>query len=141
MNKVSLSGIIEYQYYDSYKKIKLVQPDGYKIDLIWRFSELVECLPSLTKLNISYWVSDTPKPLEEIMEQYLRQLYGVAEVGYSSEYYAYSEWTDGYYEISTLTIGGHDLFLELSSHEGKFLFLEIGFEDLKRKNVKKRSKH
>ena len=57
MYKITLSGIIEKGYNNSFHTIKLIQEDGYKIDLVGRFQEAIQSVNNIS-VQVSYWLSD-----------------------------------------------------------------------------------
>jgi len=131
MKTIELSGIIKFEY-DNWNKVKLLQEDGYKIDLVNRFSEIKESYPN-SKFQINYWLSDKICTKDEIVEGLLQKLYGFIEAGYEQEDYHYSSWTNGTDYNTTLKIGGHNLDIELIDEEDRFMILEINVEDTKNK--------
>lgn len=60
---IEFSGLIEYGYsygmeiLPSFQKIKLLQPNNYKIDLISRFEEINESFNYQCKVKANYWIS------------------------------------------------------------------------------------
>jgi len=129
MKKIELSGIIEFVKASwKWEKIKLTQPDGYKIDLVSRFAEAVDNYPGV-KVQVNYWISDKPCTKSEMTEGVLRKLVGAIESEYTSYDFQYSSWTsDTAYETG-LTVGGHDLFTELKQSDGKYLIIELNFSE------------
>ena len=125
MTKFSLSGIIKYEHPElKFEKIKLIQDDGYKIDLIGRFQELKESHPPL-KIQVNYFISEKPCSLEEAKKRWLAKISGALKAEYNSEEYHYSKWSYGIDYESNLKIGGHSLFDELRQYENKFLILKM----------------
>lgn len=128
MITVELKGRIEKGCTDSWQTIKLVQEDGYKIDLVGRFKEATESFPNM-EIQVGYYLSDDVCTKEEILEGFLKKLFGSVDASYEANVYAYSSWTTGTYYDTNLTIGGHDLFLELNSEEGRFILIELNFKE------------
>lgn len=128
MKTITLSGIIKYEY-DTWDKIKLIQEDGYKIDLVSRFQEAIESFGK-SEVQVNYWISDKPCTKNEMLEGWLRQLYGAAEAEYQANGYAYSSWTSGTDYDTELSVGGHNLHRELREHGDKFIIIELNFKDL-----------
>ena len=124
---IELKGIIKYDWPDNWQTIKLVQEDGYKIDLVGRFKEAIESFPNM-EFQVNYYLSNKPCTKEEILEGFLKKLFGAIDASYEANGYYYSSWTSGTEYDTNLTIGGHDLFTELKNEEGKFLFLELNFK-------------
>lgn len=123
---IELSGKIEIEW-DDWCKIKLVQEDGYKIDLVSRFKEAVESFPNC-KVQVNYYLSDTPCTKDEMVEGFLKKLYGHPEASYTQSSYRYSSWTSGTDYDTNLTVGGHDLARELYNEADKFIILELNFQ-------------
>lgn len=128
MKTFTFSGFISVGYNEDYQKISLVQDDGSGIDLISRFQEIQKWLHN-KEVQVNYWISKTKKTKDEMLEGWLKKLYGIIDADYESEEYHYSSYTRGTYNNSTLKIGGHDLFLELESKEGKYIIFEINYKD------------
>src|SRR5690349_6208376 len=123
---IELSGIIKKEW-DDWDKIKLVQSDGYKIDLVSRFREAIESYPN-KKVQVNYWLSDKPCTKNEMTENFLKKLYGSAEAEYEKNYYRYSSWTSGTDYDTVLSVGGHNLYYELANEDGRFIILELNFQ-------------
>lgn len=125
---VEIEGRIELGWIDSWETIKLVQEDGYKIDLVGRFKEAIESFPKCD-IQVDYYLADNVSTKEEILEGFLKKLYGNVEASYEAIEYAYSSWTAGTDHDTNLTIGGHDLFRELANEDGRFILLELNFKE------------
>lgn len=128
MITVELKGRIEKGSTDSWETIKLVQEDGYKIDLVGRFKEAIESFPNL-EIQVGYYLSDNVCAKEEILEGFLKKLFGSVDASYEANRYSYSSWTNGTNYDTNLTIGGHDLFRELNNEEGRFILIELNFKE------------
>ena len=129
MKKIELSGKISWDNGGSYfDKIKLIQPDEYKIDLVGRLNEAIGSYTGTT-FGIRYYISDKPCSLLEASVWFLRQMIGDMEADYSAEEYNYSEHTNGVNYNTSLKVCGHDLFSELCKKLGKYLCLEITIHD------------
>ena len=128
MVTIEIKGKIEKGYTDSWETIKLVQEDGYKIDLVGRFKEATESFPKCD-VQVGYYLADNVCSKNEILEGFLKKLYGSVEASYEANAYAYSSWTSGTDYDTNLTIGGHDLFRELANEEGRFILLELNFKE------------
>lgn len=129
-----MSGIIEFSKH-KFEKIKLVQPDGFKIDLVNRFNECLESYRNVS-YQISFWLSDTPCTKDEMLEEYIRKMFGDISAKYESNDYSYSEYTHCTDYDTILKIGNHDLLNELIDKQGKFIIFEINiFETIT--NIKK----
>ena len=123
---IELSGVIGIDWGDWYQ-IKLIQDDGYKIDLVSRFKEAAESFPNC-KVQVNYYLSDAPCTKDEMVEAFLKTLYGHPEAGYTQSSYRYSSWTSGTDYDTNLSIGGHDLARELYNEADKFIILELNFQ-------------
>ena len=122
--KCFLSGVIESgSVFSEWDTIKLVQPNGYRIDLVLRLQEWVGSYGQ--KVSIRYWVTDKPVSLDQAPEGFIRSLGGSASVALDSNEYSYSEVTSGVDYDTELKVGGHDLFKELQGKVSKHLWLEI----------------
>jgi hypothetical protein len=130
MYKITLSGIIEKGYADSFPTIKLIQEDGYKIDLVGRFREAIQSVNNIS-VQVSYWLSDKRCTKNEMTEEWLKKISGYATAEYEASSYQYSSWTSGTDYDTVLKIGNHDLLVELQGQEGKFIILELNLKDHK----------
>lgn len=129
MKTIQLQGIIKFEY-NTWNKLKLIQPDGYKIDVVDRFKEAKESFPK-SKFQVNYWLFNNPCTKDEILEGFLRKLYGDISADYESNNYCYSSYSSGTYFDTTLQIGGHNLISELSSEQDRFIFIELNIDDVK----------
>lgn len=134
MNKLTLSGIIHiptprYSEFTNWHKLKLIQPDAYQIDMISRISEFLEFWDSLGKsfkVQVNYWISPAWCTPKEAQEEFLKDLFGSAEAGYKTTYYTTSAYACEEIDYDSIfKVGKHDLFLELSAHQGKHVIMEI----------------
>lgn len=123
---MELSGTIKYEW-DDFEKIVLVQEDGYKIDLVSRFCEIKNSFPN-KPVQVGYYISNTVKSRDEMVEGFLKTLYGGLSADYERDDYAYSSWTQGTDFNTYLLIGGHSLFAELREEEGNFIVIEINLK-------------
>lgn len=128
MITLELKGRIEKGWTDNWQTIKLVQKDGYKIDLVGRFKEATESFPNM-EIQVGYYLSDNVCTKEEILEGFLKKIFGSVDVSYEFNEYAYSSWSTGKDYDTNLTIGGHDLFTELKNEEGRFILIELNFKE------------
>ncbi len=121
---ITLSGTITYGYsFDNWNSLKLKQEDGYLIDLISRFNEIVNSFGKT--MDIKYYLAHQLTTKEEIKENWLKSIFGDVTAEYQSNEYNYSEYTQGVDYDSELMISGHNLHNELRLHEGKYIILEI----------------
>lgn len=128
MKTVTLSGFIKIDWSGSWQTIKLVQEDGYKIDLINRFKEAIESYNN-SQVQVNYYLSDKACTKNEMLEGFLKKLYGYVEAEYEKNDYCYSSWTSGTDYDTTLKVGGHNLLSELSEEDGRFMIIELNFKD------------
>lgn len=77
-------------------------------------------------LSVRYFVSKEARPVEEMKEEWILKLCGYGDARYDMYYSEYTGylWTDDIFSV-----GGHDLNTELSFQEGKYLWLEIKYDD------------
>lgn len=127
MKTVDLSGTIKFDSDDG-EKIYLVNGQ-HETNLVEEFEEAVTENGNQVQLN--YWISDTPCTKEQMIEGWLKKLYGVIET--DCEEIFQGSWTFenastvGYDRYYKLQIGGHNLFDELSEQDGRFIILELNF--------------
>lgn len=74
------------------------------------------------QVSLRYFISDTEKSKDELLENLIKQISGDSEAEYNSRY---SDLTGYLWTDQNLKIGGHDVLAEISSYEGKFIHLEI----------------
>ena len=127
MKKVTISGVIKSVWPDSFKSIKLVQKDGYMIDLVGRAKEASESYIGYS-VQVSYYLSDEVCTKNEMVEGWLKTISGAIEADYKTSSYRYSSWTHGTDYDTILNIGRHDLFSELNGQEGMFVIIEFNFK-------------
>lgn len=127
MKTFDFSGFVKFDY-DTYDKIKLTQPDGFKIDLVSRFSEIKDSYPNI-KLQVNYWLSDSECTKDKMTENFLSKLFGDLSADYEAHEYCYSSWSSGTDYDTVLSIGGYDLYRELKDKEGQFLIIEVNVLD------------
>lgn len=125
MKQISLSGIIKIETPDNFTRIKLLQPDGLKIDLISRFQEAIQSFNS--SVQVGYYLSDRPCTKQEMQEGFLENISGSVNADYEANEYRYSSWTHGCDYDSVLKIGGHDLYSELMQEQDRFIIIELNF--------------
>ncbi len=124
MKSIEISGVIQFEHKTNWDKIKLVQEDGYKIDLVTRLAEIIESF-DLKPFQLSYFISPERETKRELIEKHLMHLSGYMEAEYTEDHYAYSEYTQGTDHNTELKIGGHDLYRNLREHKGKFILLIV----------------
>lgn len=124
MKTITLTGIIKTEYNEHFETIKLIQEDGYKIDLVGRFKEAAESYKGL-EIQVSYHLSEKVSTKSEMIQSFIKKLHGIVDAGFESSPYEYSEWTTGTDYDTNLMIGGHDLFSELRHQQGKFIIIDL----------------
>jgi hypothetical protein len=117
--------IIAYGIDSSFERIFLEGADGYKVDLLGRLHETMYNYG--TKVSIRYWISPESQTKDELITRTLSILDGAIDIEFDAHEYSYSEWTHRVDYVTTFTIGGHDMFKELKSRDGKYLYLEGDF--------------
>lgn len=133
MTTITLSGFIENGYMNSWSTIKLIQEDGYKIDLVSRFREAVDNYPD-DGVQVNYYLCDKSCTKNEMVEGWLKKLVGAVDASYEANGYIYSSWTSGTDYDTNLTVGGHNLLNELYAQQGKFIIIEINFQPKRTNN-------
>lgn len=138
MKTIEISGWIEIGSggWSGFDTIKLIQEDGFKIDLVSRIKEFVDSFGATGQVN--YWISDKQITKEDAIDSFLKNLYGNINAEYDKREVWYSTLTGGdtFYD-TTLKIGGHDLFKELNGKQGKFMIFEM---TLVKKDKKEKAK-
>jgi len=76
-------------------------------------------------LSVSYYISDKEVPIDQIKEEWLKKVMGIAETDYGERYG--TELTGYMWTDQQLNVGGHDLLAELESYLHKYLVLEIEY--------------
>lgn len=124
MKKLTLEGFIAFEFTE-FTEVKLVQSDGYRIDLIGRFKEVANSYPKAF-LQVNYWLSNSYQTKDEILKGLMASFYGELSADYETENFSGSSMTGSWTErISTLEIGGHDLIKELRDEDGRFIIIEL----------------
>jgi hypothetical protein len=130
MKTLTFSGFIKGDFTQSWFTIKLIQDDGYKIDLVRRFQEAMESCNS-NKISVRYYLSDKKCDKDEMVYGWLKKISGFGDVSFDKNDYAYSEWTSGTDYDTNFRVGNHDLLKELQVADGKYLILEIDVHEQK----------
>jgi hypothetical protein len=115
--------------FDNWTTIKIIQPDGYKVDLLLRFQEWVDSFGKA--VTVRYWITDKPTTKEDAQNGFIRSLFGPITAEMEANSYSYSEYTSGVDYDAMLKIGGHDLMAELWGREGEHLWIEISLPNVK----------
>ena len=127
--KTVFQGIIGFDTVGNEWHVTIEQEDGYKIDLTARLAEIAYNLGK-AQVGANYWIGPKRMTRDEMLVQILFAMYG--EVTSETEHttcYGSSmtgNWTES---ETTMQVGGHDLYAELSGHTGMFLYLEVVFPD------------
>lgn len=129
MKTLKLSGKILTDYSSNWHKIILLNSDGYKIDLIARFSEL-ELNALDGEIQVNYHISKNELSEIELKENLIKTISGSFDTDYEANGYWYSSWTSGTDYDCSLEINGHDLYAELMNEQGKYVFFEINYKEL-----------
>lgn len=135
MKTIELSGFIKIESCDPWTRIKLVQEDGYKIDLINRVQEAIENYPKHS-IQVSYYLSNKACTINEMIEGWLRKLSGSVKIGYDKNEYSYSSWTSGVDYDTEFIVGKHNIYRELICEQGKFIIIQLNFKETKIKSSK-----
>ena len=123
----TVRGIIKQGYSDGFNPIYIVQEDGYKVNLITLFDELVDNYGS--KVTIKYWTAINRQKDDNIKKGIIYKLAGIVEAGFEREDYQYSEMSSGTDYNNILNVGDHNLYSELMDREDKYLLLEVTFNN------------
>lgn len=123
-----ISGIIKLKEKDLFDKIKILTPHGFKIDLVNWFADLKDSFPEKL-FQVNYWIADVPCTKIEMKENTLRKLFGDVNAEYETHSYCYSSWTSGTDYNTILSIGGHDLTVELAGTDGRFILIEVNIQN------------
>lgn len=75
-------------------------------------------------VTVSYWITDGPRTLEQLLENEAKKLAGAADADYHQRH---SDITGYLWTDADLNIGGHDLLAELESEVGRWCYLSIRF--------------
>lgn len=78
------------------------------------------------QVSVRYWISESNKTLEQLQENQLLSISGASEADYGDRY---SDITGYLWTDQDLKIGGHDLFNELIGHVGKYLYMEVVYNN------------
>ena len=116
---IKLGKCMDYRY----DTVKLVQPDGYEIDLLLRFIEWAGCHNG--NVSVRYWISNGRTSFQKAQDGFVKRLCGALDADCEANEYSYSEWTSGIDYDTELKVGGHDLLAELQAQQGKWLWIEI----------------
>lgn len=119
------SGFITFSYENEFSTIKLIDGDN-SINLVKKFRAIFDLFES--EVSVSYFISDTKQTDDEMLEGWLRKLYGEIYADNIVNSYNYSSYTYGTDYDTYLRIGGHDLFHELLEYDKKWCSLKISIK-------------
>jgi hypothetical protein len=129
MKTIVLSGIINFDSDDG-ETIYLLNGKQHKINLVDAFEE--EVAENGNEVQLNYWISNKPCAKEQMLEGWLKKLYGIIETDcdeiFQGSWTFENASTVGYDKYYKLQIGGHNLFDELREQDGKFIILELNFD-------------
>jgi len=93
-------------------------------DLIDEINSL--CLPENVQLR--YFISPDRVSEQTALENNIKQMYGSIDADYEFGSDCYSEWTGCIERYDTILMcGDHDLYNELSKHQGEYLILILNY--------------
>lgn len=74
------------------------------------------------QVSVRYFVCDKPTPIQDLEENLVKSVLGIANVKYGMNYSDYTGylWTD-----EEFNVGGHNLLSELKTNIGKYLYMEV----------------
>jgi len=116
------SGFINFDYDDNFRTIKLKDGDK-SVDLVKKLRAIFDLFES--EVSISYFISEDKKTEDEMLENWVLDIFGGITAEYKTDSYCYSSYTYGTDYDTFLKIGEHDLFNEFSEYEGKYCLLKI----------------
>ena len=123
----TIRGFIKRGYNNGFNPIDIIQEDGYKINLINYFDELIYNYGN--KVTIRYWTAANRQTDDNIKKGVIYTVSGRIDAKFDKEDYQYSEYTSGTDYNSILNIGNHNLYRELLEKEDKYLLLEINVDN------------
>ena len=123
----TIRGFIKRGYNNGFNPIDIIQEDGYKINLINYFDELIYNYGN--KVTIRYWTAANRQTDDNIKKGVIYTVAGRIDAKFDKEDYQYSEYTSGTDYNSILNIGNHNLYRELLEKEDKYLLLEINVDN------------
>lgn len=123
IKKFTFKGFIRIDWNEGFKTVKLI--DGKReVDLVKKFRAIFDLFES--EVSVSYFTSNEKKTESEILEKWLRKIYGEVTAEYETDVYCHSSHTYGTDYNTHLQVGGHDLIDELGGdNEGKWCVLKI----------------
>jgi hypothetical protein len=130
MKTITISGKIKFGEWADYSTIILEDKDNFRRNLVSRLAEIADSFPK-NKIQVSYWLSDDFCTKEEMLMKMYESIYGdQIKANFEDNGFMGSEWT-GYCPAydTTLEIGGHDLYRELSRKEDMFMIIDFNILD------------
>lgn len=129
MKKLKLKGKILSRSSGNFYTIGLEQENGYIIDLISRLQELSELNVNVpSSIQINYHITNQLLTEKELKELNILSISGSIMVELEKLEYRYSEYTSDVEFRTTLKVGNHDLYKELSGDVGKYVYFEINYK-------------
>lgn len=89
------------------------------------FAEVFDDKFNYKKVTVRYWITEKEMEKQELIEENLKRISGAVSAKY---YDRYSELTGYLWTEEGAKVGGHDLLQELTSNNGKFLYMEIDYK-------------
>jgi hypothetical protein len=90
--------------------------------LLEPFAQVLQDEISRKRVSVHYWVTDMEATKEQAQEDFAKTIMGAADCQFRSRY---SETTGYLWTDEKCNVGGHDLVMELRSHVGRWLILEV----------------
>lgn len=123
MKTTQFKGVIDYDDTTTTTMLTLYNEDKI-IDLVSEFESF-----DGKEIQVNYWITDEPCTKDEMLEGYLKKLFGAVDAEYKDYYtgswtYGNTSWIESDRE-GVLKIGNHDLFKELSENDGMFIIIEV----------------
>lgn len=120
MKQFIFSGLIQEKYYMNNEEALFVGDSEYPI--VEEFEENFD----ERQVSIRYYISDTRKTKQELLEGLILNICGAVEAEY---YDKYSECTGYLWTEENMVVGGHNLEQEIRSYVGKYLYLEVDLHE------------
>ena len=124
MKKITLQGKVSFDDDDGFSQINLIQKDGFRINLLGRLKEIKQTFPE-NKIQVCLYKSRDYCSKEKMLEGFIASICGKEiEAECEDQGMMGSEWTGWMEEnVTTLNIGGHSFFTELS--EDEFIIIDF----------------
>lgn len=75
-------------------------------------------------VSVQYYISGEPRTIKELTENAVSILAGAADARYEDHW---SDLTGYLWTDQDLSVGGHDLWKELASYKGRYLYMIVDF--------------